>query len=348
MQKLARSVALALIVAAFGAAAHSAYSEFGVQSAGGAAAPKLALLKTMPTGSTGRWDYLTVDAAARRLYVPRSTHVQVIDADKGDVLGDIPGTNGVHGVALAPEQNLGFASAGKDNAVTVFDLKTLQVTHTIKVGVKPDAILFDPASKHVLVMCHGDGQVMVIDPAALDKPPVSIAVGGTLEFAVADGAGRAYVNVEDKNELVALDTKTNQILARWPLAPGEGPTGLALDGAHHRLFSGCGENNKMIVLDSDSGKILARVEIGKGVDGVAFDDAAGIALSANGKDGTITIVQETSPGTFAAVQTVPSLVGARTIALDPATHHAVLPCNVPDGKGGQTFGIAVVGVAPAQ
>jgi YVTN family beta-propeller protein len=308
--------------------------------------PAFHLLKTIPTGSTGRWDYLCVDAEARRLYIPRSTHVQVLDLEKETILGDIPDTNGVHGVALAHDQGLGFASSGRDNSVTVFDLKTNKVKQTIKAGSSPDAILFDPASKHVLVMNHKSGDVTVIDPAALDKEPATIAVGGTLEFAVADGAGHVFVNVEDKNEIVEIDSKANRVLAHWSLAPGDGPTGLALDNDHHRLYSGCG-NEKMIVLDATSGKQLGVVAIGKGVDGVAWDPKLQAAISANGIDGTLSVVQETSPGKFGVVQTVKTLHGARTITQDTKTGHLLLPCTEPDAKGTQRFVIAVVGAAEA-
>jgi DNA-binding beta-propeller fold protein YncE len=264
-----------------------------------------------------------------------------MDLDSGKVLADVPGTNGVHGVALAGEQHLGFASSGRDNAVTVFDLKSFKVTKTIKAGRNPDAILFDPASKHVFAFNHSGGDITVIDPAALDKDPVTIPVGGALEYGVSDGKGHVYVNVEDKNELVAIDSKANRVLAHWSLAPGDGPSGLAMDIEHHRLFSGC--NKKMIVLDSESGKMLAAVNIGPGVDGVAFEPSWATAISANGGDGTLSVVKEVSPGKFDAIQTPKTIKGARTITVDIKEHHALMPCNVPDGKGGQTFGIAVVG-----
>jgi len=301
----------------------------------------LKLLKTFSIGEQGRWDYLGIDPDARRLYIPRSTHTQVMDLASGKILADIPGTNGVHGVALVLDQNLGFASSGRDNAVTVFDLKTNKVTRTIKAGRNPDAILYDPASKHVFAFNHSGGDISVIDPAALSKDPVTIQVGGALEFGVSDGKGHVYVNVEDKNEVVAIDSKANRVLAHWSVAPGDGPTGLAIDLEHHRLFSGC--NKKMIVTDTETGKQLAAVDIGPGVDGVAFEPSWGVAISANGDDGTASVVKETSPGKFEAIQTPKTIKGARTITVDVKEHHALMPCNVPDGKGGQTFGIAVLG-----
>jgi YVTN family beta-propeller protein len=313
---------------------------------GEAKAPALSVIKTIPTGSTGKWDYLCVDAEARRLYIPRSTHVQVLDLEKDKVVGDIPETRGVHGVAVATEQGLGFATDGRDNTVTVFDLKTLKVKQTIKTGTGPDAIVFDPASKHILAMNHKSGDITVIDPAALDKEPATIAVGGTLEFAVADGDGHVFVNVEDKSEVVEIDSKANHVLAHWPLSQGKSPTGLAIDTEKHRLYSGCG-NAKMVVLDAGTGKELGVVAIGKGVDGVAWDPTLKAAISANGKDGTLSVVQETSPGKFEVTQTVKTLTGARTIAYDPKTGHLLLPCTEAGEKGQQPFVIAVVGAAEA-
>jgi YVTN family beta-propeller protein len=303
----------------------------------------LVLLKTIPIGGDGRWDYICVDSTAQRLYIPRTTHVQILDLEKGSVIGDIPNTNGVHGVAIVPEQNMGFTSNGRDNSVSVFDLKTFKVSKTIKTGRNPDAIIYDPASKHIMSINHSGGDVTVLDPSALDKEPVTIAVGGTLEFAVADGVGHVFVNVENKNEVVEIDSKTNQVLAHLPLSSGKSPTGLAIDIEHHRLFAGCG-NQKMIVLDSQSGKVLAEVDIGRGVDGVAYEPTLGVAISANGRDGTVSVVKETSAGKFEVVNTPKTFNGARTITVDTTKHQALLPCNLPDGKGGQTFGIAVVGV----
>ena len=278
------------------------------------AAP-LALLKTMPVGGAGKWDYLYADARNRRLYVPRSTHTQVLDLDTGAVLGDIPDTKGVHGVALAPDQGLGFTSNGGDGTVTAFDLKTFKVAKIIKAGTKPDPIMYDRATKHILVINHGGGTVSVIDPADLEKEPVTIPVGGTLEFAVGDGAGHVFVNVEDKDETVEIDSKENKVLAHWPVAPGQGPAGLAIDARNHRLFVGCA-NEKLIVLDAESGKVLASPTIGKGCDGVVFNRRLGGALASCGKDAAVCVVKETSPGKFETVQTVQTIKGAKTIAVE--------------------------------
>lgn len=339
MQRRRLLVAVSLLAGFFAAVSSVSAAAEGKKAPPVAA--QLALLRTMPVGGTGGWDYLCADSRARRLYVPRATHTQILDLDTGAVVGDIPDTNGVHGVALAPDQGLGFTSNGKDGTVSVFDVKTFKVSKTIKVGTKPDAIMYDSASKHILAINHGSGDVSVIDPAALDKETVKIPVGGTLEFAVGDGAGHVFVNVEDKDETVEIDSKENKVLAHWPLAPGKAPTGLALDRRNHRLFVGCG-NEKMIVLDAESGKVLAAADVGKGVDGVVFDRRLG-ALSSNGKDGTVSVVRETSTGKFETALTVKTFKGAKTIAMDTQKHVAVLPCKVPDGNGADTFGIIVVG-----
>lgn len=182
-----------------------------------------------------------------------------------------------------------------------------------------------------------------MDPAALDKPPVSLPVGGKPETGVADGAGRVYVNLEDKNEIVAIDSKAGKVLAHWPLAPGEGPTGLAIDREHRRLYSGC-SNKLMVVLDADQGKVLAAVPVGAGVDGAAFDPQLGLAVTPNGRDGTLTAVKEGPAGTFKAIQTLETAKGAKTITSDPKTHQFYLPCNVTAG-GKNEFSVLVVGAA---
>jgi DNA-binding beta-propeller fold protein YncE len=278
------------------------------------------------------------------VYVARASRVEVFDADSGALVGSVPGVNGAHGVALLSDGSAGFATAGKDGTVIRFDAKTLQPTATIKVGNKPDAILYDPFSKCVFVFNHGGGDVSVLNPANPAAPVTTIAVGGTLEFGVADGAGRVYVNVEDKGELVAIDSKQMKVVARWPVAPGEEPSGLAMDVAHRRLFAGCA-NNKMVVLDADSGKQLAVLPIGAGVDGVAFDPTLNLAMSANGKDGTLTAVREVSPGKFEVVQTLPTAKSARTIAVGPKTGTVYLPCLVPGRNNMPTFGLLLVGPA---
>jgi DNA-binding beta-propeller fold protein YncE len=279
------------------------------------------------------------------VYVARASRVEVFDADTGALVGSVPGVNGAHGVAIV--NSSGYATCGKDGTVVQFDLKTLEPIHTMKAGNKPDAILYDPASKRVFAFNHGGGDVTVADLANPPDLVTTIPVGGTLEFGVADGAGRVYVNVEDKGELVAIDSKQMKVVARWSVAPGEEPTGLAMDVAHRRLFVGCG-NNKMVVLDADSGKQLAVLPIGAGVDGVAFDPTLNLAMSANGKDGTLTAVREVSPGKFAVVQTLTTAKTARTIAVDPKTGTVYLPCLVPGRNNMPTFGLLLVGPGNAK
>jgi DNA-binding beta-propeller fold protein YncE len=219
-------------------------------------------------------------------------------------------------------------------------LKTLR---KVKAGQGPDSIIYDPATKKVLAFNGRSGDVTIVDPAALDKEPVTLAVGGKLETGVADGAGHVYVNVEDKSEIVAIDSKEGKVLAHWPLAPGEGPTGLAIDREHHRLYSGC-SNQMMVVLDADQGKVLATLPVGSGVDGVAFDPQLGLAMSSNGRDGTLTAVKEGPAGTFKVVQTLKTANGARTITSDPKGHQIYLPCNV-TANGENQFSVLVVGAA---
>lgn len=310
--------------------------------------PQLKVLTAIPLGGEGKWDYLCVDAEAHRLYVPRATTVQVVDLDKGALVATIAnaGSTRVHGVALAPGQLLGFVTAGKDDCVNAFALKTLRITASIKTGANPDAIVYDPASKHLFAINHSGGDITVIDPAALDKT-VTIPVGGKLEYAAADGAGHVFVCVEDKDEVVQIDSKANKLLARWLLGTGKAPTGLAIDAQRMRLFAGCG-NQEMVMLDAKTGKILGTAAIGKGVDGVAYEPTLGLAMSANGKDGTVSVVKETAAGKLETIQTVKTFTGAKTIAVDPKTHQFLLPCNLPDGKGGKAFGIVVVGAEAAK
>jgi DNA-binding beta-propeller fold protein YncE len=312
-----------------------------------AAAPSaddLRVLMTFPAGGEGGWDYPTFDPDSHRLYLAHATRVMVLDADKGTLIGEVADTPGVHGVAVVPDRNLGFATNGRDSSVSVFDLKTLQTLKKIKAGKKPDAILYDPASKRVFAFNGDSGDITIIDPAALDQEPATLAVGGKLEFGATDGAGRVYVNVEDKSQLVAIDSKQQKIVARWPLAPGEEPTGLAIDPVHRRLFAGCSKSQTLVVLDADTGAVLGSAPIGAGQDGVAFDPKLGVALSANGRDGTLTVVGQGADGKFQAIKTINTVKTARTIAADPKTGRVYMPCTLPaQGSQPATFGVMVVG-----
>jgi DNA-binding beta-propeller fold protein YncE len=299
----------------------------------------LQVVQTFKVGGVGGWDYITVDPDARRVYVSHATRVMVLDADKGTSIGEIADTPGVHGIAVVPEFNVGFTSNGKESMLSVFDLKTLKTLKKIKAGQNPDSIIYDPGSKKVFAFNGRSGDATIVDPAALDKPPVSLPIGGKLETGVADGAGHVYVNVEDKNEIVAIDSKAGKVLAHWPIKPGEEPSGLALDNEHHRLYSGCG-NKMVMVVDAETGKVLATPPVGTGVDGTAFDAQLGLAAIPNGRDGTLTVVKEAPAGTFNVVQTLKTATGARTITNDPKTHQFYLPCSIQN-----EFSVLVVGAA---
>ena len=286
------------------------------------AAPSYHLTRKIQLGGEGGWDYLSVDAPGNRLYVSRGDHVMVVDLAANRLLGDIPNTPGVHGIAAVPELNRGFISAGRANMAMIFDLKTLRVTGQVRTGENPDAILYDPASHRVFTFNGRSADATAID-AATGKVAGTIALGGKPEAAAPDGNGKIFVNIEDKSEVVEFDTRTLAVIRRFSLAPCEEPSGLGLDVIHHHVFSGC-SNNLMSVLDTQSGKVIATVPIGPGVDGNGYDPASGLAFSANGGDGTLTIAQETSPGKFTVVQTVPTARGARTMTLNPRTHEVYL------------------------
>jgi YVTN family beta-propeller protein len=273
--------------------------------------------KQIKLGGEGGWDYLTMDQKGRRVYISRSTHVMVVDADSGALLGDIPGTAGVHGIAVVSDLNKGFTSNGRDSTVTVFDLKTLKVLKQVPVGKNPDAIIYDTASKRVFTFNGASKDTTAIDPQT-ETVAGTIALDGRPEFAVSDQAGHIFVNLEDKNEIVELDTRKLAVITRWSLAPGEEPSGLAFDLKHKRLFSVC-SNKLMVVMNSENGKVITTVPIGGGVDAAGFDPETGLAFSSNG-EGTLTVVHEDSPDKFTVVENVTTQKGARTMTLDPKTH----------------------------
>jgi YVTN family beta-propeller protein len=279
------------------------------------------VVKQFKLGGDGGWDYLTVDPKARRVYISRSTHVMVVDADTGAVVGDIPDTSGVHGIALVPDAGKGYTSNGRASTVTVFDLKTLKALKQIPVGKNPDAIIYDPASKRVFTMNGASNDATAID-AQTDTVAGTVALGGRPEFAVADEKGHVYANLEDKSSIVEFDSRKLAVETRWPLAPGEEPSGLAFDRKHRRLLSVC-SNKLMVVVNADDGKEVTTLPIGSGVDAAAFDSDTGLAFSSNG-DGTLTVVREDSPDKFSVVENVKTQRGARTLALDPKTHQIYL------------------------
>jgi YVTN family beta-propeller protein len=278
--------------------------------------------KTLAIGGDDGWDYVGIDSSARRVYVSHGTHVVVLDADSGKVVGDIPDTQGVHGIAIAADEGRGFTSNGRANTVTVFDLKTLKTVTTVKAGTNPDAIVYDPATKRVFTM-NGRSQDTTAINVADNTVGGTLALGGKPEFAVADGKGNIYVNIEDKSELVHFDSKTLKILNRWPMAPCQEPSGLAADWKSRRLFAGC-DNKLMAVISADDGKVVATVPIGDGVDANAFDPELNLAFASTG-DGNLTIAHEDGPDKYTTVATVPTKKSARTMGLDIKAHQIFLP-----------------------
>ena len=284
-----------------------------------AAGPGYHVIKTYKVGGEGGWDYLTVDASARRFYISRGTHVIVLDADSGKNVGDIPDTPGVHGIALAPELGKGFVSNGREGTVTIFDMSTLAtIGGKVRVGENPDAILYEPATRRVFTFNGRSHDSTAID-AATGKVLGTIELDGKPEFAASDAKGEVFVNIEDKSELTVIDPNKLEVKAKWPLAPCTEPSGLAMDRKNRRLFVGC-DNKMMAVVDADSGKVLATPAIGEGVDATAYDDEARLAFASCG-EGVLTVVKEDSPQKFSVVENVKTEPGARTMALDTKTHN---------------------------
>jgi YVTN family beta-propeller protein len=279
------------------------------------------LLKKIPLGGEGGWDYLTLDSAARRLYITRGTRVTVIDVNTDKVIGEIPNTAGVHGVAIAFKLGRGFTSNGKSSTATIFDLKTLKVLGEVKTESNPDAIVYEPYSEKVFVF-NGKSNSATVFNAKNGQVLTQIKLGGKPEFAVADGFGRIYVNIEDTNEVLTLDADSLTVKHRFSLKPCSEPTGIALDPRHHRLFIGC-HNQKMMVLNSDSGKIKATLPIGRGTDATAFDPKTKLVFNSN-SDGSLSIIHEDSPNKFSIVKNLVTERGARTMALDLQTHNVFL------------------------
>jgi len=278
--------------------------------------------KTLAVGGDEGWDYVAVDSALRHVYVSHGAHVVVLDADSGAAVGDIPDTQGVHGIAIASDLGHGFTSNGRVNTVTIFDLKTFKSLGTVKVGTNPDAIVYDGVTKRVFTL-NGRSQDTTAVNAADGSVAGTLALGGKPEFAVADGKGSIFVNIEDKSELVEFDAQKVTVIHRWPLKPCEEPSGLAMDLKSRRLFAGCG-NKMMAVIDANTGKIVATPAIGDGVDANAFDPATGYAFSSNG-EGTLTVVHEDSPDKYSVVEGVATKRSARTMGLDLKTHNIFLP-----------------------
>jgi DNA-binding beta-propeller fold protein YncE len=274
--------------------------------------------RRLTVGGEGGWDYLTYDAARHHLFLSHATQVDVVDLDAGTVIGHIPDTPGVHGIALAPELGRGFISNGRDTTITVFDLASLATITKVRVtGRNPDAILYEPVTRRVFTFNGGGANTTAIDAVA-DTVIGTLDLGGKPEFAVADGLGGGFVNIEDRGEIVSFDARALTIRARWSMGECEEPSALAFDREHQRLFSGCA-NQRMMVLDSRSGRVVTSASIGEGVDAGAFDPGTELAFASTG-DGNLTVIHEETPDSVRVVATVPTQRGARTMTLDPMTH----------------------------
>jgi DNA-binding beta-propeller fold protein YncE len=286
------------------------------------------LVKKIPIPGQGGFDYLTIDAGARRLYVSHGTQVEVLDVDSGAIVGKIPNTLGVHGIAIAPEVGRGFVSDGQSSTVTVFDLKTLHPISEIPTGKKPDAIIYDPATSQVFAFNGGSDSTTAIS-AADGKVAGTLDLGGAPEFAAADGNGYVFNNLEDQSKLVKINSRKLVVEQHWPLAPCQAPSSMAMDRRSRRIFIGC-RNKVMAVVEADSGKVITTVPIGDHVDATAFDPDSRLIFNSNG-EGTISVVREDSPDKYSLVQTVKTVPGARTVALDSKTHQLFLS-TIEDGQ----------------
>jgi YVTN family beta-propeller protein len=313
-----RSIMVEIATAIFCVAAALLLSDLALAGSSG-----YHVVKTIPIGGPGRWDYDLVDSAARRVYVSHQTHVVVLDADSYAVAGDIPNTPGVHGIAVAGDLGRGFTSNGKANTVTIFDLKTLKAIRTVKTGQNPDAIYYDAGSKRVFAFNGRSANATVIN-AADGTVAGTIAVGGKPEFAAGDDKGHVYVNIEDKSQLLEIDAQKLSVLHHWPLAGCKEPSGLAIDQKNRRLFSVCG-NKKMMIVNADTGKVVATPAIGDDPDAAGFDPDTQLVFSSNGESGDLTVIHEDSPDKYTVIDTVPTKKYARTMAIDLKTHNIFLP-----------------------
>lgn len=306
-----------------------------VLTASASAADDFHVINKIPISGQGSWDYLNVDEGARRLYVSHGTQVQVIDIDSGSLIGNVSPTPGVHGIAIAPELGRGFISNGQSNTVTIFDLKTLKTIGEVATGKKPDAIIYDPATSQVFAFDGGSNSATVIH-AADGKVVGTIELGGGPEFAVADGAGYVFNNLEDEGLVLKINARTLKVEQRWPTAPCSSPSSMAMDRTNRRLFVGC-RSKVMAVLNADTGRVITTLPIGDHVDATAFDSASRLIFNSNG-EGTITVIHQDSPDRYSVVETVKTVPRAKTMALDPKTQRLFLST----AESGQ-FEILVVG-----
>jgi YVTN family beta-propeller protein len=293
----------------------------------GADSPSYHVVKKVPLPGSGGWDYLTVDVAARRLYITHATQVIVMDADSLEVVGNIPGLSGVHGVAVAPEFGRGFITNGGTDSVTVFDLKTLAKIAEVKVGKKPDAIVYDPSSKRVFAM-NGDGDSATAISAADNKIAGTIELGGGPEFTIADGKGFIFVNLEEKNQLLRIDSQALTVKDRWPVAPCQAPSSLGFDGENSRLFLGC-RSKVMAVVNAENGSVVASYPIGDHADATAFDPTAKVAFTSTG-DGNIFAFHQDSPNSYSTLPSIPTMKGSKTMTIDKKTQRLFVPTREGD------------------
>jgi YVTN family beta-propeller protein len=281
-------------------------------------APRYRISKSVPLGAPDRWDYVAFDPASHRVFVAHGDRVTVADGRDGTIIGNVIGLSGsTHGIGISTATGRGYTDDGKAGTAGSFNLRTLEPETRIKAGVDADAIAVDPASGHIFVIDGDPGEVTVIDPKA-DRAIATIEVGGGLEYAVADGTGKLYVNGAERREIVRIDTATDKVDARWPIPDCVRPHGLAADFATRRLFSSC-INSVLVVVDADSGKLVAKLPIGKGTDAAAFDPARKLIFSSNGIDGTLSVIAERDSQTFVPVATIKTAVTARTMTIDPET-----------------------------
>ena len=300
-----------------------------------AAASGYQITSKIPISGQGSWDYLTADENNRRLYVSHGTRVEVLDIDSHAIVGQVSNTLGVHGIAIAPELGRGFVSNGQTSTVTIFDLNTLKPMAEVPTGKKPDAIIYDPATSRIFAFNGGSNSATVIE-AASGEVAATIDLGGGPEFAAADGSGYVFDNLEDESLVVKINSRALKVEERWPTAPCQSPSSMAIDRASHRLFVGC-RSRVMAVMDTDSGKVVATLPIGDHVDATAFDPDSKLVFNSNG-EGTITVIRQESRDKYSIVENVKTLPRAKTMALDPKTHQLFLSTT----EGGQ-FVVLVVG-----
>ena len=303
--------------------------------------PKYKLLKEIPVGGGGGWDYLSTDPDAHRLYVSHGTKVVVIDTQQDKVVGEITDTPGVHGFIAVPELKRGFSTNGQENRSSIVDLETLKTLEKVTTERNPDALLYDPGSGEVYTF-NGGGQSATAFDAKTGKVVANIPLGGKPETGVADPeAHRVYDNIETKNEVAVIDTKEHKVVANWPIAPGASATGMAFDRANHRLIIGCG-NEKMVLMDSTNGKVLATLDCGQGVDAAAFDPETHLAFVSAGGSGTVTIAK-VDADKLTLVQTLVTERGARTMTIDAKTHKIYLS-NARSRTDANSFKVLVYGL----